>query len=79
MYVAHKFVLYHSMAAAREIGNIKEMALRQKFELFIFQKAPQRLLAFMTHIETFIQKVREKTLCSPTKGENLFSSFFDVS
>ena len=67
MYDAHKFVLYHSMAAPREIGNIKEMALRQKFELFIFQKAPQRLLAFMTHIETFIQKVREKNIVQPHK------------
>ena len=53
MYVAHKFVPCHSMGVA-EIGDIKEMALRQKFELFIFQQAPQRPWTFMTHIETFI-------------------------
>ena len=37
MYVTYKFVSYYWMATSGEIGNIKEMALPQKFELFIFQ------------------------------------------
>ena len=62
IYVAHKFVLHHSMAA-REMGDIKEMALRQKFELSIFQQRPQGVCIYKQILNEYFEGKKELSFC----------------
>ena len=64
IYVAHKFVLHHSMAA-REMGDIKEMALRQKFELSIFQQRPQGVCIYKQILNEYFEKKRNFLFAKP--------------
>ena len=77
MYVAHKFVPCHSMGVA-EIGDIKEMALRQKFELFIFPQASFNIYSRRWKIHPKTKQFASSTqmaaiVCKSWKSTNLQS------
>ena len=70
IYVAHKFVLHHSMAA-REMGDIKEMALRQKFELSIFQQRPQGVCIYKQILNEYFEEKRNFLFAKPALHSGL--------
>ena len=70
IYVAHKFVLHHSMAA-REMGDIKEMALRQKFELSIFQQRPQGVCIYKQILNEYFEGKKELSFARPALRSGL--------